>query len=158
MLHLTTMKKAALAAVLLTPTMLFVGCAHTPAASPSSAENPASLDYNEKFDPWRASNWSLDPAMHGDRDAQIAFFLAGYVRLSQPYLGGEDLEQMYANYQQLLDTLGDDAFSTALRRQRPEVRSAAAAFLNLKNIQKADPETYRLLLDAPKIEWPMGQQ
>jgi len=65
--------------------VLLFGCAHTsppsaaPAASPANASKPA---YERQFDAWYANGLSVDLAEHGDRDAQIAFFLSGYVRLS----------------------------------------------------------------------------
>jgi hypothetical protein len=105
--------------------LLMLGCAHTP-TPPAAKVNGTT--YEERFDPWRASNYALGPASRGDRDAQITFFLAAYVRMSQPYTGGEDLEQMDDNVKQLLATLGDDAFSHALQQQRPEVRSAVRSW------------------------------
>ncbi len=81
-------------------------------------------------------------------------FLAAYVRLSQPYNGAEDLSQMRDNFGRLLSALGDEAFCRALEAQRPEVRSAVRWFLDLKIVRTADPQTYRLLKEAPKIDWP----
>jgi len=127
------------------------GCAHKPAPTPSSGY--VGKPYEERFDPWRASNRALEPASKGDRDAQDVFFLAAYVRLSQPYMGGEDLEQMHGNCGQLLSALGDDGFSTALLRQRPEVRSAAIWFLDMSDVRRAYPKTYQILQAAPKIDW-----
>jgi hypothetical protein len=146
---------------LVAPLLLPISC--TPSSAPSStvtASAPAYArrpSYEERFDPWRASSRALEPAAKGERDAQDAFFLAAYVRVNQPYMGGEDLEQMNNNCQQLLTRLGDDAFSPALDRQRPEVRSAVRSSISTSTIRSEYPKTYALLHAAPKIDWPMDK-
>jgi hypothetical protein len=142
--------------ILLLAAALFIGCAQTPEPSESSA-SIGTRSYNDLFDPWRASNRALEPASHGDKDAQDVFFLAAYVRVSQSFLGGEDLEQMNDNCRRLLAALGDEAFSTALRRLRPEVRCAVMEFLDMKTVVHTYPKTYRLLQSAPKIKWPFDR-
>lgn len=137
--------------VLIGALAILAGCTHATKTSPAAA---GSTRYEERFDPWRASNRALKPASRGDRNAQIAFFLSAYVRMSQPYMGGEDLEQMRANVGHLVATLGDDSFSRALEQQRPEVRSAVRSFLDTKSVKRDYPKTYRLLDAAPKIDWP----
>ena len=145
------MKTKSAILVFLAAPVLFPGCAHTPKPSSARAGLPS---YEESFDPWRASHRALQPASRGDQDAQLAFFLSAYVRMSQPSMGGEDLEQMRNNAGQLLTALGDDAFSGALQQQRPEVRSAVRSFLDMKNVKGAYPKTFKLLDAAPKIDWP----
>jgi hypothetical protein len=146
---------------LVSPSILLISCTSSSApSSTATASAPAYVgrpSYEERFDPWRASSRALEPAAKGERDAQDTLFLAAYVRVNQPYMGGEDLEQMNDNCQQLLTRLGDDAFSTALDRQRPEVRSAVKSFISTSTIQSAYPKTYALLRAAPKIDWPMDK-
>jgi hypothetical protein len=145
------MKTTSSILVLLGAPVFLTGCANSPKPSSARAGLPS---YEESFDPWRASNRALQPASRGDQDAQLAFFLSAYVRMSQPSMGGEDLEQMRNNAGKLLDALGDDAFSGALQLQRPEVRSAVRSFLDMKNVKGAYPKTFKLLDTAPKIDWP----
>ena len=122
--------------------------------SPPSSVEPSRPTYEKFFDPWRACNHALAPAEAGERDAQDAFFVSAYVRRSQGSDGGEDLEQMGDNFDKLLATLGDDAFSKALQRQRPEVRSATREFSRMERIRGKDPKTYHILQSAPAIKWP----
>ena len=140
----------------------FVSSAVPLAAAPlDTTTTPAALgadsDYGKVFDPWRANNRALKAALHGDEDAQIAFFLSAYVRVSQPYAGGEDLEQMTRNITYLLAKLGDAAFVKALEGQRPEVRSAVRWFFEVDKIQKGSPKTWQLFQAAPKIDWPIDK-
>ena len=102
---------------------------------PSSA-HAGLRGYEERFDPWRTSTRALEPASRGNREAQIAFFLSTYVRMSQPYMGGEDLEQMRDNAGQLVAALGDASFTSGLQRQRHEVRGAVRPFLDMKNVKR----------------------
>ena len=115
------------------------------------------VSYESRFDPWRANNYALKPAAKGDADAQTAFFLSTYVRLSQPYAGGEDLEQMTANVRELLKALGDVAFAKAIQSLRPEVRSSVRWFVEMKSVRASSPKTYKVLNAAPKIDWPTDQ-
>lgn len=93
------------------------------------------------------------PMFQRKRNEQDAVLLACYVHVSQPRLSGEDAGQVRGDCERLLDKLGDGGFATALQRQRPEVRSAARAFLELTSIRGAHPKSYRILQAAPWIDW-----
>jgi hypothetical protein len=112
--------------------------------------------YSDPFDPWRACNKYCPEAAKGNPVALHTCFLAAYVRQSDPYLGGEDLESIYHCMEQLLKTLGDDKFSEGLALERPEVRSAVGAFLQPKQLESA-PKTHKLIRGAPKIDFPLSR-
>jgi hypothetical protein len=116
---------------------------------------PRNAPYDGVFDPWRACTAALDLAKQGAPDALRTCFLAAYVRVSQPFLGGEDLESMIQVFDQLITAPGDETFSRALAKQRPEVRSAVGWFLNNNPKLKQCPKTAKLLHHAPKIDWPL---
>jgi hypothetical protein len=120
------------------------------------AISAASAQYSNPFDPWRACNKYCPDAAKGNPVALHTCFLAAYVRQSDPYLGGEDLETIYHCMEQLLKTLGDDAFSDGLALERPEVRSAIGAFLRPKQLENS-PKTHKLIRKAPKIDFPLSQ-
>ena len=46
-------------------------------------------------------------AKRGAPDAVRTLFLAAYVRVSQPFLGGEDLESMHKVFGDVLTAVGD---------------------------------------------------
>jgi hypothetical protein len=121
----------------------------------ASANEPAPID--KIFDPWRACIAAVDLAKRGAPDALRTCLLAAYVRVSQPFLGGEDLEHMAEILGQILDSIGDDAFARALAKQRPEVRSAVRWFIGENRKLKNSPKTAKLLRDAPKIDWPLSK-
>ena len=125
------------------------------------AKEPAPVDapYNKVFDPWRACMDAEDLAKRGAPDALRTLFLAAYVRVNQPFLGGEDLESMDKIFGEVLLAVGDRRFSRALGAQRPEVRSAARSFLGADShpYLKKFPRTTKLLAEAPKIEWPLDK-
>src|SRR5881392_2696744 len=95
------------------------------------AKEPASVDapYNKVFDPWHACMEAEALAKRGAPDALRTLFLAAYVRVNQPFLGGEDLETMGKIFEEVLSAIGDKAFSDAVGAQRPEIRSAVRWFL-----------------------------
>jgi hypothetical protein len=111
--------------------------------------------YSEPFDAWRACEKYCPEAAKGNPIALHTCFLAAYVRESDPYLGGEDLESFDHCMQHLLKTLGDDKFSEGLALERPEVRSAVGAFLQPKQLESA-PKTHKLIRKAPKIDFPLS--
>ncbi|MEY2507703.1 MAG: hypothetical protein QOH01_2032 [Verrucomicrobiota bacterium] len=120
---------------------------------------PAPLDapYNKAFDPWHACTAAQGLAKRGAPDALRTCFLAAYVRLSQPFLGGEDLEAIHRVFQGVLPGVGDKKFSSALEKQRPEIRSAVAHFLSGFSKIRDFPRTRKLLREAPQIDWPLDQ-
>jgi hypothetical protein len=121
------------------------------------AGEPAPVDapYNKVFDPWRACTAAEPLAKRGAPDALRTLFLAAYVRVSQPFLGGEDLETMDKVFGDVLASVGDAKFARALALQRPEVRSAAGAFVSVP--LKKFPRTAAILRDAPEIDWPLNK-
>ena len=125
------------------------------------AKEPAPIDapYDKVFDPWHASMEAEDLAKRGAPDALRTLFLAAYVRVNQPFLGGEDLETMGKIFEEVLSAIGDKAFSDAVGAQRPEIRSAVRWFLGPDKGRslKAFPKTAALLRDAPKIDWPLDK-
>jgi hypothetical protein len=119
------------------------------------AQESAVVDapYIKVFDPWHACMAAEALAKRGAPDALRTCFLAAYVRANQPFLGGEGDETMSHVFERVLATLGDDRFSRALAKQRPEIRSAVACFLSAP--RSPAQKTIKLLRDAPKIDWPM---
>ena len=118
---------------------------------------PADAPYNKYFDPWHASMAAEALAKKGAPDALRTLFLAAYVRLSQPFLGGEDLEGMHLIFDRVLTTLGDARFARALASQPPEVRAAVRAFASWSPALKKSPKTAKLLRDVPTIDWPLDK-
>lgn len=118
---------------------------------------PIDAPYNKVFDPWRACMAAEALAKRGAPDALRTLFLAAYVRLNQPFLGGEDLETMHQIFDRVLTTLGDASFARSLAVQPPEVRSAARAFVSWSPALKKSPKTAKLLRDAPTIDWPLDK-
>ena len=118
---------------------------------------PTDAPYDRVFDPWRACTAAEGLAKRGAPDALRTCFLAAYVRLSQPFLGGEDLEAIHRVFQEVLPAVGDKKFSHALGKQRPEIRSAVAHFLSGFFKIRDFPRTRKLLKEAPQIDWPLDQ-
>jgi hypothetical protein len=114
---------------------------------------PVGAPYEKHFDPWHTCMAAEPLARKGAPDALRTLFLAAYVRVSQPFLGGEGDETMIKIFGDVLVALGDRKFARALEQQRPEVRSAVSWFLGSPG--KKFPHTDKLLLDAPKIDWPL---
>jgi hypothetical protein len=131
--------------------ILLLAGAQLPAKEPAPVHAP----YNKVFDPWHACIAAEPLAKRGASDALRTLFLAAYVRVSQPFLGGEDLETMHKIFDDVLATVGDVKFARALARQRPEVRSAAASFLY--GSFKKFPKTAALLREAPEVDWPLNK-
>lgn len=123
----------------------------------AAANEPAPIDapYNKVFDPWRACMAAEPLARHGAPDALRTLFLSAYVRVNQPFMGGEDLEGMSAVFSDVLAALGDAKFARALALQRPEICSAAHWFLSVQS--RKFPKTAKLLRDAPEIDWPLSK-
>ncbi len=120
------------------------------------SEASARGQYSDPFDPWRACNKASLEASKGNPIALHTCFLAAYVRMSDPYFGGEDLESIYGCMKQLLAALGDASFAEALGYERGEVRSAVGDFLEPKQL-RTNPLTRRLLKNSPKIDFPLSQ-
>jgi len=83
-------------------------------------------------------------------------FLAEYVRLNDPHLGGADLEEMTFSTERMLASLGDKRFSAALRLERPEIIAAVSYFIQSERLTGC-PVTGHLLDSAPKVQWQLNQ-
>ena len=118
---------------------------------------PADAPYNKFIDTWHASMAAEDLAKRGAPDALRTLFLCAYLRVNQPFLGGEGDETMSLIFQHVLASNGDRRFSRALDRQRPEIRSAVKSFLVIPSSLGKFPRTSKLLREAPEIDWPMDQ-
>src|SRR5258708_7353597 len=79
---------------------------------------PVDAPYNKVFDPWHACMAAEDLAKRGAPDALRTVFLSIYVRVNQPFLGGEGDETMVLVVQHVLAAIGDLGFATALAKQR----------------------------------------
>lgn len=130
----------------------------TACAGPSQSQtNSSEPDYTKKLDPWRCTNYATPLAIKGDQDALRACFLSAYVRVNDPMLGGEDLEQMCMNFSTLLTSLGDAKFARALMSCRPEIRAATGWFLEDSAVFARSPLTRRAVSSAPSIDWPIAK-
>lgn len=138
---------------------LLLAACHTIPQTHQQAPPPqaATQGYSSPFDPWRACNKEHDDAVQGNPEAIHTCFLAAYVRQSDPFLGGEDLEDMFRVMGDILQSLGDDRFYKALSMERPEVRSAVGDFLSAGDLKKKYPKTFRLLKAAPDIDFPLSK-
>lgn len=116
-------------------------------------EWPSDAPYNKVFDPWRACIHAEDMAKRAHPDALRTIFLAAYVRLNQPFLGGEDLEHMHMIFANVYSSVGDKRFVAALKKQPPEIRSAVRRFLTAPKRS----ETKEILTEAPEIDWPLDK-
>jgi hypothetical protein len=100
-------------------------------ASSANAQRyePALVDaYNRVFNPWHACMAAEDLAKRGALDALRTIFLAIYVRVNQPFLGGEGDETMVNVVRSVLATIEDQRFATSVNKQRPEIRGAVVSF------------------------------
>ena len=122
------------------------------AKAQSPTPSPSPRQYTDPFDPWRACTKALSSAAKGNPVALHTIFLAAYVRMSDPYLGGEDLESMVNCMEKLLKKRGDTAFAESLTLERPEVRAAVGRFLQPAQLRGA-PKTQQLIAKAPKIDF-----
>ena len=157
---------AAVAAICIIPCS--AGYAQAPASPQSPAApkpSPQARSYSSPLDPWRACDHLLPEAKKCNPIALHACFLAAYVRVSDPYLGGEDLEMMYDCMQQLVQTLGDASFAQILAMERPEVQAAVGCFFDVRMLKgewkdkgvKGAPKTLQLIQSAPHIDFPLSQ-
>ena len=118
---------------------------------------PADAPYNKFIDTWHASMAAENLAKQGAPDALRTLFLCAYVRVNQPFLGGEGEETQSLIFQRVLVANGDRRFARALSKQRSEIRSAVRSFLSIQPSLGRFPRTAKLLREAPVIDWPMDQ-
>ena len=105
--------------------------------------------------PWRDSWTNLPGAKAGDHDSLHRSFDAVYRDVMFPWVrAGEDAEAMDQNFQAILQSVGDDAFSEALLREPPKTRSAVRVCFSESAVRKSFPKTHRILCQAPLLKWP----
>ena len=110
---------------------------------------PANAPYNKLFDTWHASMAAEDLAKRGAPDALRTLFLCAYVRVNQPFLGGEGDETVGLIFQHVLVAIWRTRFSRALAKQRPEIRAAVSRFVYIHPSLGKFPRTTKLLREAP---------
>ena len=81
-----------------------------------------------------------DLAKQGAPDALRTLFLAAYVPVSQPFLGGEG-GTMTTIFREVVTALGDDRFALALAAQRPEVAAPSIISEETDATSKKCPRT-----------------
>jgi hypothetical protein len=118
---------------------------------------PVDAPYNKVFEPHRACWEAKDLAKRGAPDALRTLFLAAYVRVNQPFLGGEDFDVMNQVYDDVIATIGDERFARSLTKERPEIRSAVGWFMARHTRMKHCPQTAKVFRDAPEIDWPLDR-
>src|SRR5438034_9740864 len=85
--------------------------------------------YQDPLDPWPAFMKGAKDAATGNPYAMHTCFIAEYVRLNDPHLGGADLEEMTSSTEHMVSGLGDKRFSAALQLERPEIIAAVGYFI-----------------------------
>ena len=112
--------------------------------------------YEDPLDAWQAFTKESKDAATGNPFAMHTCFVAAYVRLNDPKLGGADLEEMTSSTEKIIANLGDQRFADALRLERPEIIAAVAYFVQPERLS-GYPVTRHLFETAPKIQWQLNQ-
>lgn len=133
------------------PLVALLTSACTPSSQPPGKAQ-ASGKYNQ-FDAWRTSNRITPYAAAGSAQALHDLFLATYTRASDPYQGGEDLEQMCSNLADVATAIGDANFAAALKLERPEIVNAVR--LIGSGCLKSYPITNSVIRSAPVMILPL---
>jgi hypothetical protein len=138
--------------------LLFLVLSVTSLTAQRNEPAPVDAPYNKFFDPWHACMAAEELAKRGAPDALRTIFLAIYVRVNQPFLGGEGDETMVSIVRHVLPAIGDQHFAAALSSQRPEIRGAVASFCGFTASElKPYPHTGTVLRNAPRIDWPLDK-
>ena len=96
----------------------------------------------------------IPPSVTGEQHLHSQFAEAR-ARMAQPYiLAGEDVERLFFTFRDQLHKLGDGRFAAAISQEPPEVIAAVAGFMDLRSLDPDFPQTRRVLLSAPKIDFP----
>ena len=121
----------------------------------ASCANQSSKKPDPTRQAWRDSWYSLPAAKAGKPDALHKSFEAARDQVMMPFVnGGEDAEAIAENLQGILDAVGDDVFSKALLKEKPETRSAVRDCMFESSVKKRFPITHKILREAPRIKWP----
>jgi|GEM_PF-2660881 len=138
--------------------MVLLACSLTCALAGRNEPAPVDAPYNKLFDPWHACMAAEDLAKRGAPDALRTIFLAIYVRVNQPFLGGEGDETIVYIVRDVMKALGDRRFASAMEKQRPEIRSAVTSFCGFTDSElKGFPRTAKIARESPRINWPIDQ-
>lgn len=105
------------------------------------------------FDAWRTSGRIMPFAAQGSARAIHDLFIATYTRASDPYLGGEDLQDMGSNLAEVAASIGDERFAEALGRERPEVIHSVRAVGGSR--LGSYPKTTALISRTPMVKLPL---
>ena len=111
---------------------------------------------------------ALPFALKSNREAIRDCFMASYLRVSSPFLGGEDTEAIHHGLSELLFRVGDRAFSQALAVERPEIIAAVKFWIRrspgfvhqggFKSISMDDyPKTKKMLDSVPDSDFPLNE-
>ena len=123
----------------------------------------------EDQDGWRMLQRALPVALKENPKAIHDCFLASYLRVSSPYLGGEDCEAIISGLSEILFRSGDKKFCQALALERPEVIAAVKLWIRnspgfyrvgapFKKLSIDDyPRTKKLLDAAPDTDFPYNE-
>jgi len=89
-----------------------------------------------------------ESSLKDQQEIHRAFF-AAYSRSRVKLLGGEDLEAITGNLNELRSRMGDGPSAEALAREHPAVRSAVGSHMGREAPNPQFPETARLLAATP---------
>ena len=92
-------------------------------------------------------------AARGSARAIHDLFIATYTRASDPYLGGEDLQDMGSNLADVAASIGDERLAEALGRERPEVIQSVRAIGGSR--LGSYPKTTALISRTPMVKLPL---
>jgi hypothetical protein len=121
-------------------------------STPITGKTGTSSGYTA-FDAWRTSNRITPHAASGSARALHDLFIATYTRASDPYQGGEDLEQMCSNLGEVAAAIGDSSFADGLKRERPEVVNAVRVIG--AGCLKSYPQTNAAIRSVPVMTLPL---
>lgn len=130
-----------------------VGCALLFASCGTQTSSEVSDAGYSAFDAWRTSNRITPFAAKGSARALHDLFLATYTRASDPYLGGEDLQQMCTNLAKVAAGIGDVSFAEGLSRERPEVINSVRVIGG--DCLEPYPRTRSLISTTPSVKLPI---
>jgi len=136
-----------------TPKLLLIGTLTVIASSCASEKINSSGDSYTGFDAWRTSTRIAPFAAKGSVRALHDLFLATYTRASDPYLGGEDLEQMCSNLSDVASSIGDEQFAAGLKLERAEVINSVRVIGS--GCLASFPRTTLIISNTPKIKLPI---
>jgi hypothetical protein len=120
------------------------------ATSPNSTESGKKSSRYQEIDSWRLMGKAYLAAAENDAVALHDSFICAYMRLNNPYQGGEDLEAIRDYLDGIQLKIGDSNFADALSSERPEIIAAVGYFIESSSY----PKTTAVLKSAPQIDFP----